>query len=95
MFPVLHLLLVCLANFRVRSQLLFPILVILNRHDLLRQGSMLIPSPPELVELETNRLIVVVEGEDAIRVSIARRFPALDVLSQKWNVVLRQHLAEV
>lgn len=44
-FPILNLLLVRLANLSVGLQLLFTITIVFNRHDLLCQRSMFVPSP--------------------------------------------------
>ena len=95
LLSVLDLLLVSLTNFGVLPELLFPLVIISYRHNLLSKSCMLVPPFPQLVKLKANLPVLVEQDKHAVWVSIACRFPIFDILTEQGHVVWREYLGEV
>lgn len=79
LLPVLHLLLVALANLGMLLHHLLSVLIILDSYDLLSKRRMLIPSFTQLLNLVQKPLVLAIELGHQIWIGVVG-FPVLDIL---------------
>lgn len=93
--PVLDLLLVGFAHFGMGFELAFAILIICDRHQLLRQRGMLVSPLLKLVELVANLAKLVENDKSTVGVGVRLRLAVLCVLTEKRHVLWCQYFAKV